>query len=132
MKTDIHGKNGQISQIPGLSPTIITGPAEKVQGRRTRVLDSDSDYVKLAKQGGRKGRAILLPLHVHTSLSLVNTFCLHLFLSLLLPCSTGLLWYDESITSKANSHKPPDCFITASEEDSKLYLLHLSYYYHAL
>ncbi|KAM9342251.1 uncharacterized protein C7orf57 homolog [Pholidichthys leucotaenia] len=47
--------NGHISQIPGLSPTISTLPEEKMKGRRVRVLDSDSDYVKLAKTGGHKG-----------------------------------------------------------------------------
>ncbi|XP_037343848.2 uncharacterized protein C7orf57 homolog isoform X2 [Pungitius pungitius] len=47
--------NGQISQIPGLSQTIRTLPNERAQGRRAGVLESDSDYVKLAKQGGHKG-----------------------------------------------------------------------------
>ncbi|XP_029314512.1 uncharacterized protein C7orf57-like [Cottoperca gobio] len=46
--------NGQISQIPGLS-TISTLPEERARGRRAGVLHSDSDYVKLAKQGGHKG-----------------------------------------------------------------------------
>ncbi|XP_068612988.1 uncharacterized protein C7orf57 homolog [Brachionichthys hirsutus] len=44
----------QISQIPGLSPTTAL-PEERARGRRAGVLDSDSDYVKLAKQGGHKG-----------------------------------------------------------------------------
>nr|XP_040056672.1 uncharacterized protein C7orf57-like isoform X1 [Gasterosteus aculeatus aculeatus] len=47
--------NGQISQIPGLSQTIGALPNERAQGRRAGVLESDSDYVKLAKQGGHKG-----------------------------------------------------------------------------
>uniref|UniRef100_A0A665W092 Uncharacterized protein n=1 Tax=Echeneis naucrates TaxID=173247 RepID=A0A665W092_ECHNA len=47
--------NGHLSQIPGLSPTISSPPADKVRGRRAGVLESDSDYVKLAKQGGHKG-----------------------------------------------------------------------------
>uniref|UniRef100_A0A3Q3VR19 Uncharacterized protein n=1 Tax=Mola mola TaxID=94237 RepID=A0A3Q3VR19_MOLML len=46
---------GQISQIPGLSPTIKALPKERARGRRTRVLESDSAYIKLAKQGGHKG-----------------------------------------------------------------------------
>ncbi|KAF1382491.1 hypothetical protein PFLUV_G00144340 [Perca fluviatilis] len=50
-----QGIDGQISQIPGLSPTISTLPEERARGRRAGVLESDSDYVKLAKQGGHKG-----------------------------------------------------------------------------
>ncbi|XP_041807006.1 uncharacterized protein C7orf57 homolog [Chelmon rostratus] len=49
------GINGQISQIPGLSQTINALPEERSRGRRVGVLESDSDYVKLAKQGGHKG-----------------------------------------------------------------------------
>lgn len=48
--------NGHISQIPGLSPTIGTLPEDRARGRRAGVLESDSEYVKLAKQGGHKGR----------------------------------------------------------------------------
>lgn len=61
VKTGYHTKNGHISQIPGLSPTTSTLPEERIRGRRVGVLDSDSDYVKLAKQGGHKGKAILFP-----------------------------------------------------------------------
>lgn len=61
LKAGYHGINGQISQIPGLSPVVGSVAEEKARGRRGGVLDSDSDYVKLAKQGGHKGRAILLP-----------------------------------------------------------------------
>lgn len=49
--------NGQISQIPGLSPVVIIPPEEKTQRRRGIVKESDSEYIKLAKQGGHKGRA---------------------------------------------------------------------------
>ncbi|XP_049905637.1 uncharacterized protein C7orf57-like [Epinephelus moara] len=49
------GINGQISQIPGLSPSITSLPEERARGRRAGVRESDSDYVKLAKQGGHKG-----------------------------------------------------------------------------
>ncbi|XP_042281454.1 uncharacterized protein C7orf57 homolog [Thunnus albacares] len=55
MKTGYHGINGQISQIPGLSPTVSSVCEERARGRRGGVLDSDSDYIKLAKQGGHKG-----------------------------------------------------------------------------
>nr|XP_046260039.1 uncharacterized protein C7orf57 homolog isoform X2 [Scatophagus argus] len=56
MSSDLQSpKTGQISQIPGLSPNINALPEEKARGRRTGVLESDSDYVKLAKQGGHKG-----------------------------------------------------------------------------
>uniref|UniRef100_A0A3Q4MUU1 Uncharacterized protein n=1 Tax=Neolamprologus brichardi TaxID=32507 RepID=A0A3Q4MUU1_NEOBR len=55
VKTGYHTSNGHISQIPGLSPTTNTLPKERIRGRRVGVLQSDSDYVKLAKQGGHKG-----------------------------------------------------------------------------
>lgn len=51
----LAGYTSVISQIPGLSSTLRSLPEEKSQGRRFRVLDSDSEYVKLAKQGGHKG-----------------------------------------------------------------------------
>lgn len=60
VNTGYVGINGHISQIPGLSPTICTPPEERARGRRAGVLESDTDYVKLAKQGGHKGKAILL------------------------------------------------------------------------
>lgn len=47
-----------ISQIPGLSPVLKGPPDEKNRGRRVGVLESDSEYVKLAKQGGHKGKNI--------------------------------------------------------------------------
>ncbi|XP_061906597.1 uncharacterized protein C7orf57 homolog isoform X1 [Entelurus aequoreus] len=50
-----QGVKGQISQIPGLSPIVNTGEDKKNIGKRVGVLDSDSDYIKLAKQGGHKG-----------------------------------------------------------------------------
>ncbi|KAM6978429.1 uncharacterized protein C7orf57 homolog [Tautogolabrus adspersus] len=50
-----HGTNGHISQIPGLSPFISNLPDTRVRGRRAGVFDSDSDYTKLAKQGGHRG-----------------------------------------------------------------------------
>ncbi|CAK6954089.1 uncharacterized protein C7orf57 homolog [Scomber scombrus] len=55
LKAGNHGINGQISQIPGLSPVVSSVIEGKARGRRGGVLDSDSDYVKLAKQGGHKG-----------------------------------------------------------------------------
>ncbi|XP_008402215.1 uncharacterized protein C7orf57 homolog [Poecilia reticulata] len=55
VRTGYRTQDGHISQIPGLSPTISTPPEEKLRGRRVAVLESDSDYVKLAKQGGHKG-----------------------------------------------------------------------------
>ncbi|XP_075896322.1 uncharacterized protein C7orf57-like isoform X2 [Nelusetta ayraudi] len=45
---DVH-----ISQIPGLSPTIEA--EDRAHSQRGRIHDSDSDYIKLAKQGGHKG-----------------------------------------------------------------------------
>ncbi|XP_031714543.1 uncharacterized protein C7orf57 homolog [Anarrhichthys ocellatus] len=55
VKPGYQGINAQISQIPGLSQTIISPPDEKARGRRSGVLESDSDFVKLSKQGGHKG-----------------------------------------------------------------------------
>ncbi|XP_047193423.1 uncharacterized protein C7orf57 homolog [Scophthalmus maximus] len=54
VKTENNAVNGNISQIPGLS-AAFSSPDERARGRRVAVLDSDSDYVKLAKQGGHKG-----------------------------------------------------------------------------
>uniref|UniRef100_A0A087XBI0 Uncharacterized protein n=1 Tax=Poecilia formosa TaxID=48698 RepID=A0A087XBI0_POEFO len=44
------------SQIPGLCQTATESAAvERVSGRRVGIFETDSDYVKLAKQGGHKG-----------------------------------------------------------------------------
>lgn len=55
----VNGANGTssgpTSQIPGLSQDASNGPEERTRGRRVGVLESDSVYVKLAKQGGQKG-----------------------------------------------------------------------------
>lgn len=55
--------NGQISQIPGLSPVVIIPPEEKTQRQRGIVKESDSEYIKLAKRGGHKGRASVQSIH---------------------------------------------------------------------
>ncbi|XP_028992914.1 uncharacterized protein C7orf57-like isoform X2 [Betta splendens] len=70
VKTGLQAVNGHISQIPGLSPTISTLPEERGRGRRAGVLESDSDYVKLAKQGGHKG----LLWHEETMNSKANSY----------------------------------------------------------
>ncbi|XP_028280441.1 uncharacterized protein C7orf57 homolog [Parambassis ranga] len=50
------GVTGPTSQIPGLSQSADeSAPVERVSGRRVGIFESDSDYVKLAKQGGHKG-----------------------------------------------------------------------------
>ncbi|CAG5933951.1 unnamed protein product [Menidia menidia] len=50
------GVTGPTSQIPGLSQSADENtPAERISGRRVGIFASDSDYVKLAKQGGHKG-----------------------------------------------------------------------------
>ncbi|XP_074515531.1 uncharacterized protein C7orf57-like, partial [Sebastes fasciatus] len=87
----IQGLNGQISQIPGLSPTISTLPDDRARGRRAGVLESDSDYIKLAKQGGHK----------------------------------GLLWHEETITSKPAAYKPPGWFGTALGDNFKPSLINI-------
>lgn len=53
--------SGQISQIPGLSPVIP--PEEKTQRQRGIVKESDSEYIKLAKRGGHKGRVSVHTIH---------------------------------------------------------------------
>ncbi|KAF7711087.1 uncharacterized protein C7orf57 homolog [Silurus meridionalis] len=58
MKTSVpnsNGGSGPSSQIPGLSQSADTAPVEKNKGRRVGIQSTDSDYVKLAKQGGHKG-----------------------------------------------------------------------------
>ncbi|KAJ0062357.1 hypothetical protein NL108_010955 [Boleophthalmus pectinirostris] len=50
------GVTGPSSQIPGLSQiSSNTSPTERISCRRVGIFESDSDYVKLAKQGGHKG-----------------------------------------------------------------------------
>ncbi|XP_028990647.1 uncharacterized protein C7orf57 homolog [Betta splendens] len=50
------GVTGPTSQIPGLSQSADeSAPVERISGRRVGIFESDSDYVKLAKQGGHKG-----------------------------------------------------------------------------
>ncbi|XP_069376878.1 uncharacterized protein C7orf57-like isoform X2 [Paralichthys olivaceus] len=52
----ISGVTGPTSQIPGLSQSADEStPAERTSGRRVGIFESDSDYVKLAKQGGHRG-----------------------------------------------------------------------------
>ncbi|XP_072539761.1 uncharacterized protein C7orf57 homolog [Salminus brasiliensis] len=58
MKTSIpsaNGASGPASQIPGLSQSANSAPEEKTKGRRVGIQATDSDYVKLAKQGGHRG-----------------------------------------------------------------------------
>lgn len=51
------GVTGPTSQIPGLSQSADEStPVERICGRRVGIFDTDSDYVKLAKQGGHKGK----------------------------------------------------------------------------
>ncbi|XP_026219748.1 uncharacterized protein C7orf57 homolog [Anabas testudineus] len=50
------GVTGPTSQIPGLSQSANEStPVERTSGRRVGIFETDSDYVKLAKQGGHKG-----------------------------------------------------------------------------
>lgn len=56
-----NGVVGPSSQIPGLSATADTTPEEKTKGgRRVGIQATDSDYVKLAKQGGQRGNCVTL------------------------------------------------------------------------
>ncbi|XP_015227187.1 PREDICTED: uncharacterized protein C7orf57 homolog isoform X1 [Cyprinodon variegatus] len=50
------GVTGPTSQIPGLCQSATDSiEVERTSGRRVGIFESDSDYVKLAKQGGHKG-----------------------------------------------------------------------------
>lgn len=54
------GVTGPTSQIPGLSQKADeTSPVERISGRRVGIFESDSDYVKLAKGGGHKGKRLV-------------------------------------------------------------------------
>lgn len=113
VKTGYHTSNGHISQIPGLSPTTNSLPEERIRGRRVGVLESDSDYVKLAKQGGHKGKAILFPyISMFSSCCMITATNISFFPVFFFsyPCSTGLLWHAESVISKPSSYKPPQWF----------------------
>ncbi|XP_062303229.1 uncharacterized protein C7orf57 homolog [Osmerus eperlanus] len=51
-----NGVVGPTSQIPGLSQIASeSAPEARTSGRRVGIFASDSEYVKLAKQGGQKG-----------------------------------------------------------------------------
>ncbi|XP_038157922.1 uncharacterized protein C7orf57 homolog isoform X2 [Cyprinodon tularosa] len=53
---DNSGITGPTSQIPGLCQSATDSiEVERTSGRRVGIFESDSDYVKLAKQGGHKG-----------------------------------------------------------------------------
>lgn len=59
-----NGIEGPASQIPGLSHCADGAPEEARPGRRVGIFETDSDYVKLAKQGGQKGTfTINTPIH---------------------------------------------------------------------
>lgn len=115
VKTGYHTLDGHISQIPGLSPSIRTLPEERARGRRTVVLESDSAYVKLAKQGGHKGTIMFL----FQSLLWFVLFLLLHFLSPFFVIKTGLLSQEEAVTSTPNSYKPPDWFCSESGDISQ-------------
>uniref|UniRef100_A0A3B4WRV2 Uncharacterized protein n=1 Tax=Seriola lalandi dorsalis TaxID=1841481 RepID=A0A3B4WRV2_SERLL len=54
------GVTGPTSQIPGLSQSADEStPVERISGRRVGIFETDSEYVKLAKQGGHKGKRYL-------------------------------------------------------------------------
>ncbi|TRY96582.1 hypothetical protein DNTS_033777 [Danionella cerebrum] len=50
-----NNASGPSSQIPGLCANAEVTPEERTKGRRVGIQATDSDYVKLAKQGGQKG-----------------------------------------------------------------------------
>lgn len=87
-----NGATGPASQIPGLSQSANTAPVEKSKGRRVGIQATDSDYVKLAKQGGHKGE--------HSASSLL--LC-HLQLTLI----TARLSYERSHCDHSNTLTRP-------------------------
>lgn len=107
--------NGQISQIPGLSPVVIIPPEEKTERRRGIVKESDSEYIKLAKQGGHKGRASIDTTPYVTVKS--HFACVDLC-SFLHWWWTGLLWHEDTVTPSVTQYKPPDWFIPTPVADS--------------
>lgn len=77
------GVTGPTSQIPGLSQTAdeSTPAVERISGRRVGIFETDSEYVKLAKGGGHKGKgcsecAELQLLFLILNMS-VLPYCLH-------------------------------------------------------
>lgn len=55
-KDDASSQGSKVSsQIPGLSLDFQDNVEGNATGRRLGVVDTDSNYVKLAKQGGHKG-----------------------------------------------------------------------------
>ncbi|XP_028320329.1 uncharacterized protein C7orf57 homolog isoform X2 [Gouania willdenowi] len=51
-----NSATGPTSQIPGLCQSATESePVERASGRRVGIFATDSDYTKLAKQGGHKG-----------------------------------------------------------------------------
>ena len=73
----VSSASGPTSQIPGLSQSADeTTPAERTSGRRVGIFASDSEYVKLAKQGGHKGKGylILSTLNVHNCSVFMHLF----------------------------------------------------------
>lgn len=64
------GVTGPTSQIPGLCQSATdSAPAERSSGRRVGIFESDSDYVKLAKQGGHKGK---FSVSLHREIQILN------------------------------------------------------------
>lgn len=54
------GVTGPTSQIPGLSQSAdVDTPVERTSGRRVGIFETDSEYVKLAKGGGHKGKGFV-------------------------------------------------------------------------
>lgn len=75
-----NGAAGPASQIPGLSQSADSAPVEKGKGRRVGIQATDSDYVKLAKQGGHKGKR-----HVFSQLNIPHSSSYTSFLLMLAP-----------------------------------------------
>lgn len=98
------GATGPSSQIPGLSQTADENtPVEKASGRRVGIFESDSDYVKLAKGGGHKGKGFSQhQMCFITSYGSIR--CIALCLNNLLLPSESKVYLNSTISSNSKSH----------------------------
>ena len=78
-------------------------------------MESDSDYVKLAKQGGQKGRTTrdVAALFIYVRYIFPGGPSLFGVLYLLIP--KGLLWHEETLASKPSQYTPSNWFGDSEE-----------------
>lgn len=117
-------KHKQTSHIPGLSLAMHDADNEEnASRRRIGIVETDSNYVKLAKQGGHKGIMLLLEVSYVTACdismaTILSNFLCHsgFFFTIamleLLCVFPGLLWHEDTTLSvrKPTPYKPPAWF----------------------